>query len=197
LTSEITPNAKINIRPGLRVIQNSVYKAPPVIPSVNTKFALSDHIDLRLSYANGFRSPSLRELDFNFVDANHTIIGNPALKAETSNSFNGSLVWTKSGHNQAVYSATLGGFYNNVKNLIDYAFSSTSDTVLLANISDSKTRGINLSGSLKLNQWTISAGGSYTAFFNEYAAANKSLPELQWSPEANANISYTLTKVAL
>ena len=74
----------INIRPGLRFINNSVYDAPPVIPSINTKFVLSKDLDLRLAYARGFRSPSLRELYFNFFDANHQIIGNPDLKAETS-----------------------------------------------------------------------------------------------------------------
>ncbi len=96
ITSEITPKSgKVNIRPGLRVINNSVYDAPPVIPSINTKFALTDHLDMRLAYARGFRSPSLRELYYHFFDANHQIIGNPDLGAETSNSFTGSLTWKK------------------------------------------------------------------------------------------------------
>ena len=54
VTSEITPSEKINIRPGIRFIKNSVYDAPPVIPSINTKFVLSKNFDLRLSYARGF-----------------------------------------------------------------------------------------------------------------------------------------------
>src|SRR5690606_7325616 len=95
LSSEITPNAKINIRPGIRIIENSVYDAPPVIPSVNTKFGITKNLDFRLAYARGFRSPSLRELYFNFYDANHQIVGNPDLKAETSHSFTGSLNWEK------------------------------------------------------------------------------------------------------
>ena len=94
VSAEIKPTDKINIRPGLRFIKNSVYDAPPVIPSINTKFILSKQLDLRLAYAYGFRSPALRELYFDFVDANHNIVGNPNLKAENSNSFNGSLNWT-------------------------------------------------------------------------------------------------------
>ena len=50
LTAEITPTSSISIRPGIRVIRNSVYDAPPVIPSINTKFILSKNLDLRLSY---------------------------------------------------------------------------------------------------------------------------------------------------
>jgi outer membrane receptor for ferrienterochelin and colicins len=37
-----------------------------------------------MSYAQGFRAPSLKELYFNFVDINHFIIGNENLKAERS-----------------------------------------------------------------------------------------------------------------
>ncbi|HEX2682871.1 MAG TPA: TonB-dependent receptor plug domain-containing protein, partial [Ferruginibacter sp.] len=50
ISSEIKPTSAINIRPGLRFIKNSVYNAPPVIPSINTKFRLSKEMDLRFSY---------------------------------------------------------------------------------------------------------------------------------------------------
>ncbi|HNH20969.1 MAG TPA: TonB-dependent receptor plug domain-containing protein, partial [Ferruginibacter sp.] len=38
ISAEIKPTAAINIRPGLRFVKNSVYDAPPVIPSINSKF---------------------------------------------------------------------------------------------------------------------------------------------------------------
>lgn len=60
-SSEIKPTVWMNIRPGLRFIKNSVYDAPPVIPSLNTKFKLSPSVDIRAAYARGFRSPALRE----------------------------------------------------------------------------------------------------------------------------------------
>ncbi len=85
--------AGILIRPGVRFSKNSIYDAPPIIPSLNTKFILNKNLDLRLSYARGFRAPILRELYFNFHDASHSIEGNPNLKAEYSNSFIGSLTW--------------------------------------------------------------------------------------------------------
>ncbi len=198
LTSEITPNAKISIRPGLRFIKNSVYNAPPVVPSINTKIVLANNLDLRLSYARGFRSPSLREMYFNFFDANHQIIGNPDLKAETSHSFNGSLTWKKMSGSQTVYSTILGGFYNNVKNLIDYAVDVNNPAnFILTNVSNSKTAGATLTTNIKHGNWNATVGGAYTGFYNDYSEADATLPELQWSPEANATISYTFKKIGL
>ncbi|HRO69455.1 MAG TPA: TonB-dependent receptor [Chitinophagaceae bacterium] len=198
LTSEITPSSRINIRPGIRVIENSVYNAPPVIPSINTKFALTTNLDLRLAYAMGFRSPSLRELYFNFFDANHQLLGNPDLKAETSNSFTGSLNWEKISPKQVVYTTVLSGFYNDVENLIDYAVSASDPNIfILTNVSDSRTAGVSLNSIAKYKDWNVSVGASYTGFYNDYAEANSSLPTMQWSAEANALFGYTFSSIGL
>ena len=198
ITSEITPSSKVSIRPGLRFINNSVYDAPPVIPSINTKFVLADNLDLRLSYARGFRSPSLRELYFNFFDANHQIVGNADLKAETSHSFNGSLTWKKVSADEVVYSTILSGFYNNVKNLIDYAIDVNNPAIFkLTNVSNSKTAGATLTTNIKHKQWNFSAGGAYTGFYNDYSEVDDALPQLKWSAEVNSNISYRFSKIGL
>jgi len=198
VTYEITPNKNINIRPGLRFINNSVYDAPPVIPSINTKFALTKDLDLRLAYASGFRSPSLRELYFNFFDANHQIVGNPDLKAETSHSFTGSLNWKKTTPNEVVYTTVVSGFYNDVKNLIDYAVSAADPNVfILTNVSDSKTAGVNLNSIAKYKQWNIAAGMSYTGFYNDYSTNDEALPQMQWSAEVTSSLGYTFLKIGL
>jgi outer membrane receptor for ferrienterochelin and colicins len=49
VSSTLNPTSRISIRPGLRFIKNSVYDAPPVIPSLNAKFALANNLDLALS----------------------------------------------------------------------------------------------------------------------------------------------------
>ena len=198
VTYEITPNKNINIRPGLRFINNSVYDAPPVIPSINTKFALTKDLDLRLAYASGFRSPSIRELYFNFFDANHQIVGNPDLKAETSHSFTGSLNWKKTTPNEVVYTTVVSGFYNDVKNLIDYAVSAADPNVfILTNVSDSKTAGVNLNSIAKYKQWNIAAGMSYTGFYNDYSTNDEALPQMQWSAEVTSSLGYTFLKIGL
>lgn len=198
LSSEIAPNSKINIRPGIRVIQNSVYDAPPVIPSLNTRFVLSKNLSLRLAYARGFRAPTVRELYFNFFDANHNIIGNPDLEAETSHSITGSLTWSKIDPKQVAYTTVLGGFYNDVANMIDYAVSASDPNVFqLTNIYNSKTAGASLTTIAKYKQWNVSVGFSYTGFYNDYSEADASLPTLQWSPEANATVGYNFSKIGL
>lgn len=197
ITSEITPSDKINIRPGLRFIKNSVYDAPPVIPSINTKFVLNKHMDIRVAYARGFRAPSLRELYLNFFDANHQILGNPDLKAETSHSITGSLTWNKKA-NAATYSAVFSGFYNEVKNLIDYAISASNPNVfMLTNVSNSKTSGGSIMGNMIYKNWNIALGTSLTGYYNAFSEADKDLPQLQWSAEANGNVGYTFSKLGL
>lgn len=196
LTSEITPDSRINIRPGLRVIRNSVYDAPPVIPSINTKFSITDHLDLRLAYARGFRSPSLRELYYNFFDANHQISGNPDLKAETSNSFTGSVAWREMTKQKAVFTATLNFFYNNIKNLIDFAATPSNPSAFqYENIENFKSAGANLGGTLKYNNWNITAGLGYTGRYNQFTEEDKSLPEFKWSPEVTSTIGYNFQKI--
>ena len=175
-----------------------MYDAPPFIPSLNTKIALTKHLDLRLAYARGFRSPSLRELYFNFFDANHQIVGNPDLKAETSNSFTGSLTWKKILPGEVIYTTVLGGFYNHIKNMIDYSLDARNPNVfILTNVSDSKTAGVNLSTVVKYKKWNLSLGASYTGFYNDYSAVDESLPVLQWSPELNSTIGYSFARIGV
>ena len=198
VTWEITPSKNINIRPGLRFIENSVYDAPPVIPSINTKFGLTSNIDLRIAYARGFRSPSLRELYFNFFDASHQIIGNPDLKAETSHSFTGSLNWKQDVSGKGVYTAVVSGFYNSVKNLIDYAVSANDPNIfILTNVSDSKTAGVNFNSTAKCKQWNVAAGFGYTGFYNDYSATDESFPQMQWSAEVTSTIGYSFKNIGL
>jgi outer membrane receptor for ferrienterochelin and colicins len=197
ISSEITPNKNISIRPGLRFIHNSVYKAPPFIPSLNTKWVLSSSLDLRLSYARGFRAPSIRELYFNFFDVNHQVLGNPNLKAETSHSFTGSINWKGKADRKTQLSATLAGFYNDVNNMIDYLFVPGSDTAFLTNMLQSRSAGSTLSFTVRGQQWQLTAGAGATGFYNDFAESNATLPSMQWSAEANTNFNYRFTKAKL
>lgn len=198
ITSEITPNSRINIRPGLRFISNSVYDAPPVIPSINTKFGITRDLDLRLAYARGFRSPSARELYYDFFDASHSIEGNPNLKAEQSNSFTGSLSWAAIQKEKLKLGVTLSGFYNDVENLITFAAKAGNPQITTYyNVSRYKTRGGTLSGNLNYGNLSANLGVGYTGRYNEYSTVDKSLPDFKWSPEANANISYSFKKIGL
>lgn len=197
VSAEIKAGSRLNIRPGLRFIKNSVYNAPPVIPSINTKFIISKKIDLRFAYAYGFRSPALRELYFYFVDANHNVVGNPNLKAENSNSFNASLNWTAMPKNKSTYSISLSGFYNAFNNQIDFALSSpTSNQYTYYNVNKAKTAGGTLENKYAFKNLESSLGFSYVGIFrklfDEKDYANETNKDFLWSPEVNASVSYNV-----
>lgn len=200
VSSEIKPSDKINIRPGLRFIKNSVYDAPPVIPSINTKFVLNKELDLRFAYAYGFRSPALRELYFDFHDASHDITGNPDLKAEHSNSFNASLSWTPAKSNAVLFTSTLTGFYNQFKNLINFAFDPANPTqYTTVNVDKFKTTGGTLENKITHKDLSVTVGFSYIGRYNQFSDVkdfdNENLPAFVWSPEINTNAIYVFKKI--
>lgn len=199
LAPQISIGERIKLSPGLRFLHNSVYDAPPVIPSFNGKVILLKNLDLRFGYARGFRSPALRELYFDFHDASHSINGNVNLKAEYSNSFNSFLVWQSVKKETLRVSTTFGGFYNVFHNLIDTAIdpNNTSQTTYL-NVHLFKTTGFTLDNKFNLPNMQASVGGSYIGRYNEFSEAPAeygSLPQFVWSPEINANLLYTFSKL--
>jgi outer membrane receptor for ferrienterochelin and colicins len=184
---------KLSLRPGLRVAHNTVYKAP-VIPSVNTKLAISSTLDLRAAYARGFRAPALRELYFNFFDASHSIIGNPNLRAEYSNSFNGSLSWQAIGNQEVKLKAVVGGFYNSFNNFITTAYDAGNGSITTyMNIDKYKTTGGTLENTLNYKNLQATLGFYYTGRYNRLKDEDPNLPNFSWTPEINSNITYTIT----
>jgi outer membrane receptor for ferrienterochelin and colicins len=197
ISSEIKPTAAISIRPGLRFMKNSVYDAPPVTPSLNTKFRLNKELDLRLSYGYGFRAPALRELYFLFVDANHNLVGNPDLKAEYSNSFNGSLSWAPEKLKAVKFNTTLGGFYNDFNNQIQLVENPNDPNVYsYYNIEKSKTVGVTLDNRIIYKNLQASLGFVYSAYSKSNPEDKNAIKEddrdFLWTPEINANITYNV-----
>jgi len=194
VSSELKPLEWLNIRPGLRFIKNSVYDAPPVIPSLNAKFKFNDSFDLRAAYARGFRSPALRELYFTFFDANHSIQGNEKLEAEYSNSFNAYLSWYGNPSNIRITS-TLGGFYNEFENLITIGTTPENPSVnTYINIDKFRTTGATLENTLHWQNLTGTLGLSYIGRYNRLSENETNIPDMVWSPEINSNIMYTIPK---
>ncbi|MEN8194243.1 MAG: TonB-dependent receptor, partial [Bacteroidota bacterium] len=92
------PFKKLTLQPGIRFMHNTEYDAP-IAPSINFQWSIIDNLSMRLSYAKGFRAPSLKQLYLSFHDSNHDLEGNPDLKAETTDSYNGSLTYKIKGEN--------------------------------------------------------------------------------------------------
>lgn len=110
-------NPSLSIESGLRYAYNTQYKSP-LIPSLNLKYTWHKDWIIRASYGQGFRSPVLKELFFEFVDVNHYIIGNPELKAETSDNVQLSIAYQRQKENQQSQ-IKVNGFYNHIKDKIE------------------------------------------------------------------------------
>lgn len=198
VSGEWKVNSAIQIRPGLRTVYNTVYTAPPVIPSLNTKFKLSNKQDLRLSYGRGFRAPSLRELYFDFFDASHAIEGNPDLEAELSHSFNGSWNLNLLERDNQKITIAVGGFYNSIDNMIGYGQKpgNTFITTYL-NIDKYKTKGLTWNNTWKASAWEANIGFAYTGRYNQLGESYNDLDEFVWSPEVTSSATYKVKQAGL
>ncbi len=199
LTAEYKPTEEINIRPGIRYNKNSLYDAP-VISSLNLLYRLNDNVSIRGSYAQGFRAPALRELYFDFVDANHAIYGNDKLKAERSQSFNVSFSYRKPLSENKMYSTEVSYFYNTFDNFIDYA--TIIDTLsglppdtnrritTLVNINNYKTTGVSFINRFltKHVEWRL--GGMMLGQYNRSSEVTSDVKEFAWAPELTFEMMY-------
>ncbi|RAW02358.1 TonB-dependent receptor plug domain-containing protein [Pseudochryseolinea flava] len=185
--------ARWSFRPGVRIVRNSVYDAPPLIPSFNAKVSLGGKNDVRIGYGRGFRAPSIRELYFNFFDASHSIAGNPNLEAELSHSFNVS--WNNNIQiAKGILKTSLSTFYNDVKNLIDYGRLAGSRNTTYINVNNFKSKGATLQSTFRRNAIEMRFGIGYTGRYNRLVESDEALPTYTWSPEINASVSYPIVK---
>ncbi|MDR2927909.1 MAG: TonB-dependent receptor [Cytophagaceae bacterium] len=204
LSAEYTPLEWLSIRPGVRSSYNSEYEAPLAIPSLNLKFALNRKMDLRMSYAKGFRSPKLQELYYEFYHTNgggFWIKGNKELKAETSDSYMASYVWRIIHHEKIRLTSTLSGFYNDYKNQIRLVTSGeVSNDQMYHNIDKYKTVGLTWENTLVWDNFTAEVAfshiGRYNKLYDVEEYASEKQDKMRYSPELSASLSYKWDKIA-
>jgi len=181
-TAEFRPMDRLTIKPGLRVAHNSRYAAPPV-PSINFLYQLPGDIETRLSYAQGFRAPGLKELSFYFVDINHNIVGNPELDAERSHNISASLNVTQTESRAIGIKAS--GFYNRIFNLITLAQAEEQEFTYV-NIGERETVGGRMEANTQWRGIDLGAGLSYTGISNKLSTGR----EFTFTPEATLRAGY-------
>lgn len=124
---EIPIGPKIKVQPALRYTYSNSYDTKdidflnadlPLLPSLNIMFAGSRKFDLRLSYGKGYRTPSVRELFYEFINANHYIVGNRELQPEVGNNLNASATW-RPAIGRAAAALTSSLFFSRIDNKID------------------------------------------------------------------------------
>ena len=194
ISAEYAANEFIKIRPGVRYIKNSVYDAPKFVPALNLKVDFNKSMDVRFSYAKGYRAPALRELYFDFIDASHSIIGNENLRAETSNSWNGILTWRKKS-SKLHQKVTFSSFYNVFQDRIDYGIDATNSSITtLLNIDKYKTTGFSIEDNIQLSNIKTTIGFSYIGRYNRLSESTSQVKEFSWTPEIYGDINYSFTK---
>ncbi len=189
---------KLTLQGGARWTQNKLYGAA-VTPSVWLLWQPATRWQVRFSYANGFRSPGLKELYFNFIDINHYIVGSPDLLPERSNNLRGEVKWnilsappvppmkggsTSSGLKDSWFlQGQLSGFYNTVRDRIILSeFAPVQYTY--ANLKRWETMGGSLGFTATFRDWLrFRSDLVVTGFFNSYSEDDAALRTLNWSPD--------------
>lgn len=165
---QFRPIDKLTLAANLRYGYNTKYKHP-LIPSFHLNWQAQKDLRFKLSYARGFRAPSLKELHFNFIDINHYIIGNPDVDAETSENASLDIQFNKS--LLPKHKLTLSGklFYNNIQDRIILAeFAQLQFSY--QNIEEFKTHGLNLGLQYQIKDLIgIKLGFAHTRLFNIFS----------------------------
>jgi outer membrane receptor for ferrienterochelin and colicins len=152
------------IKANLRYGYNTKYNHP-LIPSVHFNWKINKELKLQMSYAQGFRAPSLKELYFNFVDINHFIIGNENLKAERSQNTSLGINYEKA-ISKNRYSLSGKLFYNKIKDRIIIA-EFEPFKFNYQNLEKFETHGFNIEAKYEFNKiFSLQSAIAYTRLFN-------------------------------
>lgn len=199
---EYNPIPQLNIKPSLRLAYNSVFgqnplpqllgegfKLAPIIPSLQIKSALSEHLVLRGSYARGFRAPTAKELYFLFVDINHNVQGNESLQTEHSHNFNLSIDYRHSIAKDVAATFKIASFRNAVSNEIQLSLVDLGTNLYqYINIGMLNSAGISSQTQLFLGKWDITLGFSYIS--NESQIDAQSGMRRWRVPQSTLNVSH-------
>jgi len=208
---EIPIGSKLHLQPALRYTYSNSYDTRdinflnsrlPLLPSLNLLLKEGQNFDLRLSYGKGYRTPSVRELYYEFIDANHYIVGNTDLLPEVGDNFNASATWrTKINGVTAAFTPTL--FFSQINNKIDLIQildrESLPDEVpknvpvarVYENIPNFKSYGFNLAADLAWpNSLRITPGAGMLA-----RSGSEADDRFFYSYEGNLNASYKADRI--
>lgn len=160
-----------NIQPSVRYTLNSQF-GNSWNPAFHTKWNISDRTQFRASYARGFRAPSLKEMYLQFIDQNHTILGNPELLPEHGDHAEAGIDYRHAlGKSQVQFAFTSS--YNRVKNLITLAVYNNHGVLRqYRNIDQYENWIQNLQIKWSRDQWSLQSGLAYT-----WVSASESVPQ--------------------
>lgn len=179
------------LQPGIRYLQHNVYKAP-LIYSTHLKWNSDKKWIGRLSFAKGFRAPSLKELYMDFVDSNHKIYGNENLTPESSYNITATINKTIDLSSSSLIKFDASGFYNHLYDVIELTLDTDGTSYYYQNISEKKTQGGSFTASYRRNFFKINAGLVLTGI--GYDLKNNSDFNFRYATDYIASTSYLWQK---
>ncbi|MEZ5017621.1 MAG: TonB-dependent receptor [Flavipsychrobacter sp.] len=186
---------KLTGQVGLRGAANTTY-SPPVIPSANLLYTPKKNLQIRASYAQGFRAPSLKEKYLSFVDANHNIVGSPNLRAESSQHVQVSASYQAYEERSDYLQFIVTGFFNDVKDGILLVPVNPLDSNSLDYTYGNQTHQSNAIGSVQMDgQWKQFHFQIGYALTNVFAEPNSY--DAFTAQEATATLQYAWKKPGL
>ena len=179
LTLQTGARWTINMRYGSAVTPSTWLLWQPKLP-----------FQTRFSYAYGFRSPSLKELFFNFIDVNHFVIGNSNLNPERSLNLRGEITWKTFNFNKVDITLTATGFYNKV-----------NDRIILTalgpvhyeyrNVETWKTKGASFRVNANVGNWLRFQSDVISTGFHNSNIENNGTSDLLWSTDWTNDLTFT------
>lgn len=146
-------NDQTRLQLGLRKAYNSMFDSP-LLPSIH---GVRKHGNqrIRVSYARGFRAPSLKEMYFRFVDINHTLFGNLNLTPETSDF--AQVSWAVQQERIALSAQLFSNFVQNQIGLVDQL----DGTYRYQNFAQFQAQGMKFNGELNGEKWALDGAVSF------------------------------------
>lgn len=162
----------LHLTGGLRLNHNEGF-GWRLTPKVSAMVSMGD-VRLRATWSQGFKSPSLKEMNYRYIREMNSVImylGNKDLKAQTSNYFSMSGEWNHKGMN-----VTVSGYYNKVENMIALVTIPRTEAPEIyrqqygemlskvrryQNMEDARTCGVDVSFRYSHKEWTGGISYSY------------------------------------
>ena len=199
-------NEDLELIPGVRYQYDSdfgSYVSPKISLFYTPYIQGKDRFNIRTSYGNGYRAPSIKERYFTFDHSylGYMVLGNPDLVPESSHSYQLSFEWIDA----SMFNINVNFYYNDITNLID-----TQKNIIKSietgleiheykNVSSALTYGTELQTSKKfLDIWTLSGG--YTYLYSEDTDTKKQLtqrPEHQVKATLSLDVKKTSAQVSV
>lgn len=190
------PFTNLSIVAGFRGIKHKTF-GTDLTPKISAMYKLGD-FNFRSTYSQGFKTPSLQELYYEYESSRSIAVGNTDLKPEKSKYYNLSVEYIKSWLN-----ASISVYRNNISDMInkkvvdpnDIIFVNPHDTskksvYLYSNINEARAQGIDFSFNSYLGHG-LTFGGGYSYVDSRDLDTGRNINRTAHN-YANARIAYDL-----